>query len=314
MEIIISLIVAALIYLILYILLSGSNTRRSRDRLVRYFKSNDIDDVQEQFIKEKSEEESRRKKDRFKIASKEFSNYIASSGIKLKANEFIYLWAGLTLIPMLLLIASGGNIVTGIALSIIGIAVPPFLVNNARKKREDLFNTQLGQATILMSNSIKGGFTFLQSMESVAQEMHPPISTEFAKVLREIHYGVRQEDALNHMVERTKSKDLELLVSAVMTSAQVGSNLSEILDTISGTIRDRIRIKNDIKTLTAQGRMSGMVIGLLPVFLVLTIMVMTPSYFEGFFETQMGKILLTVSIALEIIGFSFIRKIINIKM
>ncbi len=314
MEIIISLIVATLIYLILYILLSGSNTRRSRDRLVRYFKSNDIDDVQEQFIKEKSEEESRRKKDRFKIASKEFSNYIASSGIKLKANEFIYLWAGLTLIPMLLLIASGGNIVTGIALSTIGIAVPPFLVNNARKKREDLFNTQLGQATILMGNSIKGGFTFLQSMESVAEEMHPPISTEFAKVLREIHYGVRQEDALNHMVERTKSKDLELLVSAVMTSAQVGSNLSEILDTISGTIRDRIRIKNDIKTLTAQGRMSGMVIGLLPVFLVLTIMVMTPSYFEGFFETQMGKILLTVSIVLEIIGFSFIRKIINIKM
>jgi tight adherence protein B len=307
MEIIISLIVATLIYLILYILLSGSNTRRSRDRIVRYFKSNDIDDVQEQFIKEKSEEESRRKKDRFKIASKEFSNYIASSGIKLKANEFIYLWAGLTLIPMLLLIASGGNIVTGIALSTIGIAVPPFLVNNAGKKREDLFNTQLGQATILMGNSIKGGFTFLQSMESVAEEMHPPI-------LREIHYGVRQEDALNHMVERTKSKDLELLVSAVMTSAQVGSNLSEILDTISGTIRDRIRIKNDIKTLTAQGRMSGMVIGLLPVFLVLTIMVMTPSYFEGFFETQMGKILLTVSIVLEIIGFSFIRKIINIKM
>lgn len=314
MEIVISLIVAVLIYMILYILLSGSTTRQVRDRLAKYFKTNDVDDVQEQFIREKSEEESKRKKNRFKIASKEFSNYIVSSGLKLKANEFIYLWAGLTLIPMLLVVVLGGNIVTGIALAIIGIAIPPFLVSNARKKHDDLFNTQLGQATILMSNSIKGGFTFLQSMESVSQEMHPPISTEFAKVLREIHLGVRQEDALNHMVERTKNKDLELLVSAVMTSAQVGSNLSEILDTISGTIRDRIRIKNEIKTLTAQGRMSGMVIGLLPVFMVLAIMVISPTYFEGFFETQMGKIMLIISIVMEVIGFSFIRKIVNIKM
>ena len=314
MEIIISLVVALFIYIVLYILFSGSNTRQVRDRLARYFKTNDVDDVQEQFIREKSEEETRRKKDRFKLASKEFSNYIASSGLKLKANEFIYLWAGLTLIPMLLLVILGGNIVTGIALAIIGIAIPPFFVNNARKKREALFNYQLGQATILMSNSIKGGFTFLQSMESVSQEMQPPISTEFAKVLREIHFGVRQQDALNNMVERTKNKDLELLVSAVMTSAQVGSNLSEILDTISATIRDRIKIKNEIKTLTAQGRMSGMVIGLLPIFLVLAIMVMSPTYFEGFFETQMGKILLIVSIVLEVIGFSFINKIVNIKM
>ena len=314
MEIIISLVVALFIYIVLYILFSGSNTRQVRDRLARYFKTNDVDDVQEQFIREKSEEETRRKKDRFKLASKEFSNYIASSGLKLKANEFIYLWAGLTLIPMLLLVILGGNIVTGIALAIIGIAIPPFFVNNARKKREALFNNQLGQATILMSNSIKGGFTFLQSMESVSQEMQPPISTEFAKVLREIHFGVRQQDALNNMVERTKNKDLELLVSAVMTSAQVGSNLSEILDTISATIRDRIKIKNEIKTLTAQGRMSGMVIGLLPIFLVLAIMVMSPTYFEGFFETQMGKILLIVSIVLEVIGFSFINKIVNIKM
>lgn len=314
MEIIISLIVAVLIYLLLFILMSGSGKRQVRDRLARYFKTNDVDDVQEQYIREKSEEESKRKKDRFKLASREFSIYIASSGLKLKANEFIYLWAGLTLIPMFLVPIFKGNIVTGIAFAIIGIAVPPVVVINARKKRYELFNTQLGQATIMMSSSIKGGFTFLQSMESIAQEMPPPISTEFAKTLREIHYGVKQLDALNNMVERTKNKDLELLVSAVMTSAQVGSNLSEILDTISKTIRDRIRIKHDINTLTAQGRMSGLIIGLLPVFLVLAIMVMTPSYFEGFFETQLGKILLIVSIVLEIIGFLFIRKIVNIKM
>jgi len=314
MEVLISLMVAVSIYLILYIMLSSHGPVKVRDRISKYFKENNVNDVQEQFIREKNEEENKRKKERFKIASKEFSNYIASSGIKLRANEFIYFWAGLTLVPMMVVLLFSGNIITGAALSIIGISIPPFIVSNARKKREELFNKQLGDATVIMGNSIKGGFTFLQSMENIAEEMQPPISNEFAKVLREIHYGVKQEDALNHMVERTKNKDLELLISAVMTSAQVGSNLSDILDTISSTIRDRIRIKNEIKTLTAQGRMSGLVIGLLPIVLILAIMVMTPSYFEGFFESNMGKILIIISIVLEITGFAIINKIVNIKM
>jgi tight adherence protein B len=314
MEILISITIAILIYLVLYTVLSSNSTEQVRYRLSRYFKENNVDDVQEQFIREKTEEENKRKKQRFKLASQEFSNYIASSGIKLKANEFIIFWSGLTLIPMILVVLFGGSIITGLAFAIIGIAIPPFIVGNARRKRDDLFNAQLAQATILMGNSIKGGFTFLQSMESVAEDMQPPISTEFARVLREIHYGVKQSDALNHMVERTKNKDLELLVSAVLTSAQVGSNLSEILDTISSTIRDRIKIKMEIRTLTAQGRVSGLIIGLLPLVLVLTLMVLSPSYFEGFFESDIGKILVAISIVLEAVGFAIINKIVNIKM
>jgi tight adherence protein B len=314
MEIMISITIAILIYLVLYTLLSSNSTEQVRYRLSRYFKENNVDDVQEQFIREKTEEENKRKKQRFKLASQEFSNYIASSGIKLKPNEFIIFWAGLTLIPMILVVLFGGSIITGLAFAIIGISIPPFVVGNARKKRDDLFNAQLAQATILMGNSIKGGFTFLQSMESVAEDMQPPISTEFARVLREIHYGVKQSDALNNMVDRTKNKDLELLVSAVLTSAQVGSNLSEILDTISSTIRERIKIKMEIKTLTAQGRISGLVIGLLPLVLVLALMVISPGYFAGFFESEIGKLLIVVSVVLEAIGFAIINKIVNIKM
>ncbi|HOA20287.1 MAG TPA: type II secretion system F family protein [Sedimentibacter sp.] len=314
MEILISLMAAVFIYSIFSILISSYGPGQVRNRISKYFTEYNADDVHEQFIREKNEEESKRKKNRFKIASKEFSNYIASSGIRLKANEFIYFWAGLTLIPMILVLLFSGNIITGAALSIIGISIPPFIVSNATKKREDLFTKQLGDATVIMGNSIKGGFTFLQSMENIAEEMQPPISTEFSKVLREIHFGVKQEDALSHMVERTKNKDLELLISAVMTSAQVGSNLSEILDTISNTIRDRIRIKNEIKTLTAQGRMSGLVIGLLPIVLILAIMIMTPSYFAGFFDSTIGKILISISIVLEITGFAIINKIVNIKV
>lgn len=314
MEIVISALIAVLIYIVVFTVLSKNNKEQVRHRVSRYFKENNMDDVQEQFIREKTEEENKKKKQRFKLASQEFSSYIASSGIKLKPNEFIMFWAMLTLVPMILVVLFGGSIITGAALALIGIAIPPFIINNARKKREDLFNAQLAQATVMMGNSIKGGFTFLQSMESVAEDMQPPISAEFARVLREIHYGVKQTDALNHMVERTKNRDLELLVSAVLTSAQVGSNLSEILDTISATIRDRIRIKLEIKTLTAQGRVSGLIIGLLPLVLVLALMVISPGYFAGFFESDIGKILVVVSIILEMTGFAVINKIVNIKM
>lgn len=313
MEILISLLISVLVYIISYTFLVSYSPETVRYRLSRYFKENNVDDVQEQFIREKTEE-NKKKKQKFKLVSHEFSNYILSSGIKLKPNEFIILWMSLTLVPMLLVTVIGGSIITGIALSVIGLALPPIFVNSSIKKRNDLFNAQLAQATILMGNSIKGGFTFLQSVASVAEDMQPPISTEFAKVLREIHYGVKQEDALNHMVERTKNKDLELLVSAVLTSSQVGSNLSEILDTISSTIRDRIRIKQEIRTLTAQGRISGIIIGTLPIFLVLIIMIISPNYFAGFFESNIGKMMAVVSIILEAIGFIIINKIVNIKM
>lgn len=310
----ISLFGAIFTYLVIYIIFSSSGKEKERNRIARYFKENNADDVQEQFIRERNQEEKTKKKLRFKIASKEFSNYIASSGLKLSAAEFIYLWIFLTLVPMTAIVFMGGNIITAIAVGVVGIAIPPAIVIHSRKKRDELFNKQLGQALVIIGNSLKGGFTFLQGMESIAIDMPPPISNEFAKVLREIHYGVKQVDALNHMVERTKSKDLELLVSAVLTSSQVGSNLSEILDTIASTIRDRIRIKQEIRTFSAQGRMSGIVIGILPIVIILFIMVINPEYFEGFFESEIGKVMIVSSVILEMVGFVIINKIVNIRM
>lgn len=310
----ISIFVALTLYLLIIIAFSSTGREKVRTRVEKYFKENSADDVQEQFIHEKNVEEQKKKKDKFKLASRDFSNYISSSGLKLTGTEFIYMWGFLTLIPMLVIILFRGNILTGVAIGVVGFAIPPLLVGRARKQRGELFNKQLSEALIIMGNSIKGGFTFFQSMEGVADDMQPPISTEFAKVLREIHYGVSQEDALKHMVERTQNKDLELLVSAVVTSTQVGSNLTDILDTISDTIRERIRIKQEINTLTAQGRVSGLIIGSLPVVLILIIMIINPEYYEGFFEASIGKVLIIISVIMEFIGFSIIKKIVNIKM
>jgi len=304
---------AITVYLIVYILLSLSGRELVKDRISKLYNKNNPDEVQEQFIRERNKEQ-KNKKNKFKLVSNELTSYIASSGLKLKALEFIYFWIGVTTVPMLIIVAFNGNIITAIAVGFVGFIIPPILVNNARKKRAELFSKQLSEALVIMGNSIKGGFTFLQSMQSVANDMQPPISTEFSKVLREIHYGVNQEIALRNMVERTGSEDLELLVSAVVTSSQVGSNLTEILDTIASTIRDRIKIKQEINTLTAQGRISGLLIGILPIAIVLAVMVLNPNYFAGFFESYMGKVLLVLSIALEAVGFLIIKKIINIEM
>ncbi len=311
---IISFLVALTLYLSINIIISSSGQIKVKERISTYFTEESPNDVQEQFIREKNEEEQRKKKQRLQLISKDFSNYILSSGLKLTALEFIYMWLALTIIPSALVVIFGGDFLTAFALLIIGIAIPPILVNNARKKRSELFGKQLSEALTIMGNSIKGGFTFLQSMDSIAEDMPPPISTEFAKVLREIYYGVGQEEALKHMVERTKSHDLELLVSAVVTSSQVGSNLTDIIETISSTIRDRIRIKQEINTLTAQGRISGIIVGALPIVLVLSIMVLNPEYYAGFFDSNLGKVMVGLSIVMELTGFMVIRKIIDIKM
>lgn len=314
MQVLLPFFSALSIYLIIISIFSSSNREKVKIRVAKYFKENNTDDVQEQFIREKNAEEQKNKKNRLKLVSKDFNNYITSSGLKLTATEYIYGWLGLTLVPMLIIIFFGGKIVTAFAFGIIGFIIPPILVGRARKQRGELFIKQLSEALVVIGNSIKGGFTFMQSLEGVAYEMQPPISTEFSKVLREIHYGVSQEDALNHMVERVQNRDLELLVSAVVTSSQVGSNLSEILDTISETIRDRIKIKQEINALTAQGRISGLIIGALPLVMVLILMIINPEYYEGFFTSSLGKIMIIISITMETIGFLLIRKIINIKM
>lgn len=301
------------IYAFLTLLFSSSSRVMVRGRFSKYFKDADIDEVQSQVLKEKLENAKKKKAHRFQFASKEFSNYLAMSGVKLSATEYITSWALLTFVPMLLIVCFKGNLITAAAGSIVGFAVPPVLVQRSRKKRQEEFNKQLGESLVIMGNCIRAGFSFQQAMESIATEMQPPISIEFSKALREVHYGVSLEEALKHMVDRVQNKDLDLLVSAVLTSAKVGGNLSDILDVISETVKDRIKIKAEVRVLTASGRTSGIIIGLLPVFIILVLMLLNPEYFQSFFKDQIGKMMLAVSIVLETIGFIIINKIVDIK-
>jgi len=181
-------------------------------------------------------------------------------------------------------------------------------------KRRKAFNSQLGDALILIANSLRTGYSFMQASDMVAQEMRPPISSEFARAVKEMNLGVTIEEALANLGKRINSEDLDLVLTAVLIQRQVGGNLSEVLDNIARTIRERVRIRGEIRTLTAQGRISGVIVSLLPIVLGLIIYLLNPEYVKLLFVHPFGKILLGVAGLGQVIGILVIRRIVDIEV
>ena len=311
--IMISIFFAIFIYSVFFMLTPVPTEELMRRRIRKYLNINPDDNLQEQVLKGRHENRPSNNTKSIKWVSKEFSESVAMSGIRLRAKEFLYVWIGATIIPVLFATIFMNHIYTVIAFGLVGVLLPPAFLARARKKRQELFTKQLGEALIIIGNCLKGGFSLQQAMESITTDMVPPISSEFGIAVREMKYGLSMEEALNHMSERIRNQDFDLFASAVLTSAQVGSNLSEILDSISATIKDRIRIKQEVRVLTSSGRISGLIIGLLPVFLILILMIINPNYVSLFFNSEIGMAMLIVSVVLEAIGFTFIRKIADIR-
>ena len=181
-------------------------------------------------------------------------------------------------------------------------------------RRMKQFSNQLGDAIAMMSNAIKSGFTFQQAMDIVAKEIKGPISEEFVRALNEIQLGVTLEEALEGICQRIKDDDFEMVAMSVVIQRQVGGNLSQILDTVGETIRDRIKLKGEIKSLTAEGVISGWAIGLLPVIVAAMCSAMNEEYFKPLQESGLGDMLLIGCIVSEVIGMLVIRWIINVKI
>lgn len=246
-------------------------------------------------------------------ALKKIANDLSLAAVPLRPEEFLIIWGFAALAPAGLVALFNFNLIVCIAIVIVGAALPPFLLARACKKRMTLFDKQLSDALAIIGNCLRAGFSFNQAIDSIAMEMPDPIAKEFAKTIREIKLGLTMDKALNNMVERLNNSDLELIVSAVSIQRQVGGNLSEILDNIADTIKERIKLKGEIKVLTATGRTSGTVVGMLPVFLMVVLMIINPGYVSVFFESAAGMAILAAGAVLEFIGFMFVRKIVNIK-
>ena len=189
-----------------------------------------------------------------------------------------------------------------------------FYVKYRINKRRAAFVNQLGDCLITVANALRAGFSFLQAMELVAREMEPPISEEFERATREMNLGGRMENVMEDMDLRVDSPEFSLVITAVLIHRQVGGNLAHILDTISETINERIRMRREVLSLTAQGRASGWVLALLPVGLAAVLGIINPSYLTPLIEEPVGRIAIAGAVVLEIIGFIVIKRIVDIEV
>ena len=255
-----------------------------------------------------------KRESRHKITvSKVFEEEILSAGIRMRPEEFLIFWLAVVLVPSGLVALADGHPVTIAALLLMGILIPPFIVIKNKKKRVILFEKQLGDALLLMGNCLRSGLTFQQAMTNIAKEMSDPIAREFSRTAKEIQLGNSMDTALNHMLQRVQSTDLMLMVSAVQIQRQVGGNLLGILENISVTIKERLKLKDDIRVMTATGRTSSAVVGMIPIVIGGMLMLINPAYIQTFFESSLGIGMLITGAVMEVIGFIIIKKIVTIK-
>ena len=289
-----------------------------QDRMARYAGGSEVQRTQ-------AKKEAKKKKDVIDpfatlagdAADKKFSTKVqrdlARANLKLKVSEYYYIRVG-TALGLGLVLGVLRDPLSGVIGLILGYLMPRFYVSRRIAGRLGAFNKQLADTITLLSNSLRAGSSFLQSIELVSRETPSPMGEEMGRVVRELNLGLGMEEALANLVRRIRSDDLDLMVTAIGVQQQVGGNLAEILDTIAFTIRERVRIKGEINTLTAQGRMSGYLVAFLPIGIAVTLNFINPAFMQPLFTETLGRILLGVGGVMMVIGFFMIQKIVDIKV
>ncbi len=246
------------------------------------------------------------------------SRELAQADLRLRPVEYIGLRILAVILGTLVGFAFGaGNwLFTGLGF-VLGWWGPGIYVRIRRSRRLNQFNDQLPDMLNLMVNSLRAGYSTQQAMEAVSRELPPPISTEFRRVVQEMQIGIPVERALDHLLRRVPSDDLDLVVTAILIQREVGGNLAEVLETIAETIRERIRVQGEIRTLTAQVRLSGNIIAAVPFVLFLIIYRLNPEYMGQFLlpENRLcGSIVLGVTALMIGVGYFIMQKISKIEV
>lgn len=199
---------------------------------------------------------------------------------------------------------------------VIGFFIPRFYVKAQQTSRLNKFNDQLADMLNLMVNGLRAGYSVMQALEAVSRELPAPISDEFRRVVQEMQIGIPMEKALENLLRRIPSEDLDFVVTAVNVQREVGGNLAEILDTISFTIRERVRIKGEIRIMTAQVRTSGAVLSLIPVFLAVALWFISPDYISSFFDNGpfCGWLSVVTIVGMIVAGYFVMQKIADIEV
>ncbi|HZJ23539.1 MAG TPA: type II secretion system F family protein [Anaerolineales bacterium] len=246
---------------------------------------------------------------------------LARADLKFKVAEYyalVFISAATTALLAWLIQPHIASIIIG---AIIGLFIPRFYVKRQQRVRLNKFNDQLSDMLNLMVNGLRAGYSTMQALEAVSRELPAPISDEFRRVVQEMQIGIPMDKALDNLLRRTPSEDLDFVITAINVQREVGGNLSEILDTISFTIRERVRIKGEIRVMTAQVRTSATVLSLIPVFLAAALWFVSPEYIGTFFDESAnlpqpicGIIAVVTIIGMIAAGYFVMMKIANIEV
>ncbi len=238
---------------------------------------------------------------------------LVAAGIPLKGEEYITISLGVIVLAPLIAYLISTKFLLAAMVFILTLIVPWVYIGIKKEKRLQSFEMQLADSLVIMANALRAGFGFQQAMETVVKEMPPPIATEFDWCLREMNLGFNQEEALMNLSARVNSEELDMVISGIIIQKQVGGNLAQILDNIGDTMRDRARIKKQVRTLTAQGKMSGLIVGLLPVVLLAAMLLISPEHVYFLFQDSKGLTMLGMAVVMEVIGALVISRIVNIE-
>ena len=317
----VSLISTSFSLLILILILEyRSRSRRALARRMRYY-AGDMENTQDKPKERKTLTE--RFMNLLRGGGRLFNNIRHARGLDFKMQQASIPLLGTEFMALLLLsavvVGSIAAVVVkkwyaGILAAILIVAVEYVYVLVRIDRRSASFTNQLGDCLMMVANALRAGFSFLQAMEMISKEMEPPISDEFKHVMRDIGLGATVERALDDMDKRVGSPDFSLVVTAVLIQQQVGGDLAQILDTISETIQDRIRMRREVKTLTTQGRLSGWVLILTPIAMALFMTASDPNYLDPLFKNPIGQMILGATIVMEIIGAIAIKRIVDIEV
>ncbi len=311
-----SLLAFALAYIIA---MAVSADKIAAEKRLEELNKQEGDGVDVALVKHESKRSKNKKRDKsgnnfFEKFGSVLYRELQAADVKMRPEEFITIWIVVALVPALLAAMFTGNSVLSIVLAVAGTVTPIVIIKSKQKSRVKKFDEQLSDALMICCSCLRSGLSFMQAMETISKDMDAPISTEFETCLKEVSMGASMDDALDNMGKRIKSKHLALMISAVLVQRQTGGNLSQILETLSDTIRDRMKLKKQLKTATSSGKMSGTIVGAMPVILLGMFSLVNYDFVKVLFTETRGHIALAIAAGLELMAFLAIKKITTVKM
>lgn len=238
---------------------------------------------------------------------------LKAAGIEIRVGSLLML-AGLLGLLGFLLGNLQGNPLAGIIYVVLGVIAPFLYVRYKKRKRIEAFEGQLPDALDMIINAMRAGYSFQAAMELVGQELPDPLGPEFSQFYEEQRLGMDVRTALLGLQDRVPSMDLKMFITAVMINRETGGNLTEVLNNIATVIRERFRIEGELRTLTAQVKLSSKILGLLPILVVAAITLLNPEFMKPLFEEEIGKIIIAVAATMQLFGFLVMRKLSNIEI